>query len=121
MVGSVGHRIVVRDHAQAVPGALGGLGAHHQVLRVRLRHHDDVSAVAVRPPQGLVGGEAVRPEDAHRGRAGVRVVAQQHQAQAEIGWTIAQAHAGRGRATELACALLDLAFAGLGVRPVEAH
>ena len=39
----------------------------------------------------------------------------------DSGWTIAPAHAGRGHATELACALLDLAFAGLGVRPVEAH
>ncbi|MCK6095604.1 GNAT family N-acetyltransferase [Micrococcus sp. EYE_162] len=38
-----------------------------------------------------------------------------------MGWTIATAHAGRGHATELACALLDLAFAGLGVRPVEAR
>lgn len=42
-------------------------------------------------------------------------------AQAEIGWIIAPVHAGRGHATELACALLDLAFTGLGVRPVEAH
>ncbi|MDO4239574.1 GNAT family N-acetyltransferase [Micrococcus sp.] len=42
-------------------------------------------------------------------------------AQAEIGWTIDPAHAGRGYATELAGALLGLAFAGLGVRRVEAH
>ncbi|MFE8934993.1 GNAT family N-acetyltransferase [Micrococcus luteus] len=42
-------------------------------------------------------------------------------AQAEIGWIIAPVHAGRGHATELACALLDLAFTGLSVRPVEAH
>ena len=41
-------------------------------------------------------------------------------AQAEIGWTIAPAHAGRGYATELAGALLELAFTGLGVRRVEA-
>lgn len=42
-------------------------------------------------------------------------------AQAEIGWTIDPAHAGRGYATELARGLLDMAFTGLGVRRVEAH
>lgn len=40
--------------------------------------------------------------------------------QAEIGWTIALAHAGRGYATELAGAVLELAFTGLGVHRVEA-
>ena len=42
-------------------------------------------------------------------------------AQAEIGWTISPAHAGQGHATELARALLDLAFTGLGLRRVEAE
>lgn len=41
-------------------------------------------------------------------------------AQAELGWTVAPEHAGRGYATEIGRALLDLAFSGLGVRRVEA-
>ncbi|UBH25010.1 GNAT family N-acetyltransferase [Micrococcus porci] len=41
-------------------------------------------------------------------------------AQAELGWTVAPEHAGRGYATEIGRALLDLAFRGLGVRRVEA-
>lgn len=47
--------------------------------------------------------------------------AEARDAQCEIGWTIAPAHAGRGCATELAHALLDLAFTGLGVRRVVAE
>ena len=39
-------------------------------------------------------------------------------AQAKNGWTIDPAYAGRGYATELARALLEIAFTGLGVRSV---
>ncbi|MCT1868734.1 GNAT family N-acetyltransferase [Micrococcus luteus] len=42
-------------------------------------------------------------------------------AQAKNGWTIDPAYAGRGYATELARALLEIAFTGLGVRSVEAE
>ena len=41
-------------------------------------------------------------------------------AQGEIGWTIHPTHAGQGYATELAGALLKLAFTGLGVHRVDA-
>ena len=40
--------------------------------------------------------------------------------QAEVGWVLDPAAQGRGLGTELAAALLDLAFDGLGVRRVEA-
>lgn len=40
---------------------------------------------------------------------------------AEIGWCLAPAHEGHGYATEAVRELLDIAFAGLGLRRVIAH
>ena len=47
--------------------------------------------------------------------------AEAQDALAEIGWTIDPDRAGQGYGTELAGALLEIAFTGLGVRRVEAH
>lgn len=43
------------------------------------------------------------------------------QCEAELGWTVDPGHAGRGYATEIGRALLELAFAELGMRRVVAN
>lgn len=61
----------------------------------------------------VVGDAMIRVEDAY-GQAEVADAARG--TQAELGWTLDPAHAGRGYATEAAGALLDTAFGPLGLR-----
>ncbi|MGW3945520.1 GNAT family N-acetyltransferase [Micrococcus endophyticus] len=74
--------------------------------------------LTVRVDEAIIGVGKLAVQDAWS-QGGPREEARN--AQAEIGWTIDPAHAGRGYATELAGALLEIAFTGLGVRHVEAE
>ena len=74
--------------------------------------------LTVRAGEAIIGVGKLTVQDAWS-QGGPREEARN--VQAEIGWTIDPAHAGRGYATELAGALLEIAFTGLGVRRVEAE
>lgn len=82
------------------------------------KYLDAGDRLTVRAGDEVIGVGKVTVQDAWS-QGGPREEARD--AQAEIGWTIDPRHAGQGLATELARALLDLAFHGLGVRRVEAH
>src|SRR5699024_8443975 len=64
----------------------------------------------------VAGGKVVRQDAWSQSDMRDRAAGQQ----AEVGWVLDPAAQGRGLGTELAAALLDLAFDGLGVRRVEA-
>jgi len=67
---------------------------------------------------GVVVGDAmIRVEDAW---AQAEVAVGARGTQAELGWTIDPAYAGRGYATEAARALVDVSFGALGLRRVYA-
>lgn len=74
--------------------------------------------LTVRAGEAIIGVGKLAVQDAWS-QGGPREEARD--AQAEIGWTIHPTHAGQGYATELAGALLKLAFTGLGVHRVEAE
>jgi RimJ/RimL family protein N-acetyltransferase len=54
------------------------------------------------------------------GEAGLRVTSRRH-GEGEVGWGVAAPHAGRGLATEIGHALLDLGFGALGLRRIRAR
>lgn len=74
--------------------------------------------LVVRDRGVLVGLAKLAVQDgwSHPGRE-----AEARDTQAEIGWTVDPAHAGRGHATRIARALLRLGFEDLGLRRVEAE
>lgn len=66
----------------------------------------------------IIGVAKVAVED---GWAQAEIAEQARRCQAELGWVLDPAVYGQGLGTELATALLDIAFDGLGVRRVVAY